>query len=292
MADLKEQVEKSGDDLKRIWTAIQTTTALALPLSLPFNCYEHWIGKAKLHQTLSATTSIFLYREKAWETLKAISSSVKDESGNRVIYGAVEMDFTVARHLALTSYVAVTWSIYDRLANVCGRLAAINDLSENPRQNPRLCEDFLDNKKDDKKRTEILGFGAHLHLQHAYQWPINVAYKIRNWLVHEGYEENSIPLFQGDRIADGFMLHEQAVDSLQRRCGYKEENAGIDACCLSGPEECWPARNLLDILEKYHAEIDTMFVGLVKWTVSSFIGQITAFAERDRTALTLGGVRK
>jgi hypothetical protein len=287
MADLKMQLETSADEIKSIWTAMRAATGLTLPDKI----YEHWVRKASLHHTLSATTGIFPAQEKAWEAIKVLkkfTSSPKEEEirSNLVTYGGFNLDFAIARHLALTSYVVVSWSIYDRLANVCGRLAALSELSENPRQNPKACEDFL-GKKD------TLGFGTHLHIQQAYRWPLKVTYKIRNWLVHEGYEEGSIPLFQGDSIANAFILHEQAAQYLQRCCDYKEkDDGGIEACCLSGPEECWPARNLLDILKKYHAEIDTMFVGLVKWTVSSFIGQITAFAERDRTALTLGGVRK
>jgi len=169
----------------------------------------------------------------------------------------------------------MTWSAYDRLANVCGRLAAIADLSENPKQNPKIFEDFL-GKKD------VFSFGAHFHLQQAYTWPITLSYQVRNWLVHEGFERGEIAMFGGNRIGDSFLLHEDAVKYFERDC---KENGIMEACCLEETEGHWQSRNLLDILPKYHSEMDTMFVGLVQWSVDSFISQITAFAKRDKLRL-------
>ena len=100
-------------------------------------------------------------------------------------------------------------------------------------------------------------------------------------MVHEGYEEGSTPLFIGDRIADGFRLHDDAAQYLEKCCDYRIDNGKIEACCLQAAEECWPTRDLLTILDLYHAEIDTLFTSLVKWSVDSFIGQIVAFSVRD-----------
>lgn len=276
MADLKAQVEKSAEDLRVAWTELQGVMGSALPQK----SHEHWIKRAALHRVLNGTAAIFPARQMAWDVVKtvALPSGIREAGCDLVLHGTVEMDFAIARHLALTSYVAVTWSAYDRLANFCGRLTGIAELAENPKQNPKACEDFL-GKKD------TLGFAAHTHIQQAYRWPLKVTYKIRNWLVHEGYEENSTPMFKGDRIADGFRLHDDAVDHLQKCCGYGIDNGKIDGCCLLPVEECWPTRDALSILELYHAEVDTMFAGLVKWSVDSFVGQIVAFSARDRRAL-------
>jgi len=273
MADLKTEVENSADKLRSAWTKLQGVFGT----SLPQKCYEQWINRAALYRVLNGTATIFPARQAAWNVVQAVatSSSVKDAERNIVMHGPLEMDFSVARHLALTAYVAVTWSAYDRLANICGRLAGITELTENPRQNPKACEDFL-GKKD------TLGFAAHMTIQQAYRWPLKVTYKIRNWLVHEGYEENSTPLFQGNRIADGFRLNDDAIRHLEKCCAYSADNDKIDGCCLAAAEECWPTGDVLTILELYHAEVDEMFAGLVTWSVDSFVGQIIAFSGRDR----------
>lgn len=64
---------------------------------------------------------IFPARDAAWATVQVVAASVvnpKNPAKNEISYNGLSMDFTIARHLALTSYVSVTWSIYDRLANV------------------------------------------------------------------------------------------------------------------------------------------------------------------------------
>ena len=272
MADLRTQVVRSAADLRSAWTGLQAGPNI----SLPANCYEKWLKRAMLHRVLDGAVQIFPARGAAWATVQAVAASVpnpQDPANNTITFSGLPMDFAVARHLAITSYVSVTWSIYDRLTNVCGRLAGISDLAENPRQNPRACEDFL-GKKD------TLGFTGHLHIQQAYAWPLKVAYKIRNWLVHEGYEEGGVPLFTGERISDGFRIHADAMDYLQKCCGYKSDNGKIECCCLHAADECWPTGELLTILSRYHAEIDAMLEGLVKWSVDSLIGQIRAFAVR------------
>lgn len=272
MNDLKVQVEESAHTLEEVWTDL---TSVNFPSKLPLKCRERWSEQADLHRTLKGTADIFPSRYEAWRIVQTLSQSISagESQCNLVVYCGHNIDFAIARHLALTAYVVVTWSIYDRLANVCGRLAGVAELAKNPKQNPKVCEDFLDKK-------DIMGFGMHLHLQQAYKWPLKVAYKIRNWLVHEGYEIGSTKLFAGNRITDGFRLHEDAACLLEKNCEYNCDNGKIDCCCLTAAEECWPRRDVLEILESYHAEIDKMFIGLVKWTTEAFHNQVNVFAVR------------
>lgn len=272
MANLPTQVAESAQKLKAAWTGLQSVS----PSMLPPRCYEQWTKRAML-RVLDGTSSIFPTRQVGWDAVQAVVNSATnspDPASNIVQHGGIEMDFSVARHLSLTSYVAVTWAAYDRLANVCGRLAGIAELAENPKQNPKACEDFL-GKKD------ILGFASHVHVREAYSWPLKISYKVRNWLVHEGYEEGGTPLFSGDRIPDGFRLHEDAAKYLQKCCDYGVDSGKIERCCISAADECWDTRDLLQILTAYHQEVDELFAALVKWSVNAFISQIQVFAARD-----------
>jgi len=161
------------------------------------------------------------------------------------------------------------------MANVCGRLAGTSELAENPKKNPKVCEDLLS--------KQMSGFSSHLHIQEAYSWPLKVSYKVRNWLVHEGYEEWSTQLFQGHRLTDGFLLNTEAKAKLQIYCDYQDDGNGkVKTSCISEADECWKHSDLLRILEQYNKEIDTMFTALLKWSVNSFVGQIKAFAARDQ----------
>jgi hypothetical protein len=275
MVDLQTQIAESTQELKSAWTGLQSVP----PSVLPSRCYEQWTKRAMLHRVLDGTSSIFPARHAAWAAVQAVMTSAThtpNPASNMVQHGGIEMDFSIARYLSLTSYVAVTWAVYDRLANVCGRLAGVAELAEHPKQNPKACEDFL-GKKD------ILGFGSHVHIREAYAWPLKITYKVRNWLVHEGYEEGGTQLFCGDRIPDGFRLHEDAAKYLQRCCDYAVEAGKIERCCISAADECWDTRDLLQILTAYHQEVDELFAVLVKWSVNAFVSQIQVFAARDNT---------
>lgn len=292
MADLKQQVEESAKALRTAWAGLSKVPDSA---SLPSKCYELWMKRASLHVALTGTIAIFEARAEAWKVVKVVAESEPiipadvpsgdptiRTSPNIVMYSSVPMEYSVARHLALASYASVAWSIYDRLANVCGRVAGVSEVADNPRQNPKACEDFL-GKKD------MLGFASHMHMREAYAWPLKVSYKLRNWLIHEGYEEGGTPLFRSDRVSDRFFLHSDAIKQLQNNCGFSDDDGKIGLSCVGKDKECWGRGDLLEILELYHSELDTMFASLLKWSIVSFTSQIHIFTERDLPLPSPGG---
>jgi hypothetical protein len=193
------------------------------------------------------------------------------------------LSFGCARHLALVSYMTVTWSIYDRLANVCGRLSAAKHIgSSNPKQNPKLVEDFLtmDDKGNPKKVDWFLGFFCHDLAWQAYFVPVQISYKLRNWLVHEGYELGSVPLFEGGNISDRLILSEEAVKILRRASRYQRDGNKVQLSCIDSKDDVFDNRDLISLLELCHSEIDRLFQGLSQWTVTSFVEQIKAFSRR------------
>ena len=283
MSNLEKQMKASATALQEAWNNAKN---VPLTSSLPAKCYEQWLKRAEMHYLLTGTIPILVARDAAWKIVQdvAIAQAVKDKP-KTVRYASIEMEFAVARHLALTSFVSVTWSIYDRLANVCGRLSSIGEVGNHQKQNPKLCEDLLGETEElgKRRKRDTMGFGGHLHIYAAYAWPIKVSYKIRNWLVHEGYEEGSTSLFEGEGIHDRFMLHIDAIQHLQKVCGGEHDGKKKgEATCVSEEDDCWLHRDLLRILEQYNNEIDTMFAALLKWSVDSFVGQIKAFAARDQ----------
>jgi hypothetical protein len=272
MTDLKTQVEESANKLEEGHRFVTNKTSGTF---LPLKCYERWKENAVFYRHLQLMAPLFITRDKAWEMVRLIADkrNMKDPEKNIIRLNEVDMDFSIARHLNLTSYMTTTWTIYDRLANICGRLGATDALGQNPRQNPKICEDFLGTKFH-------LGFSLQFHLIQSYSWPIKVSYKLRNWLVHEGYEEGLINMFRGSDIDDNFILHPNTMDYLENCCKTNNERP---SCIDSEDAFPWYDQNLLTILPKYHNEIDIMFTSLLKWCVDAFLSQITSFAERDRS---------
>jgi hypothetical protein len=271
MNDLAHQVEQNAVKLKGAWESLSDKGQSSLPNA----CFEHWLKLATLHQQLSGTTPIFEARNYAWRIVQSLlTTDTYNESilQNIVLYNAIKMDFSVARHLALISYVSTSWSIYDRLSNVCGRLAGVAEISNNIKENPKAIESFMANQK-------LLGFTTNLHLKHSYEWPLRVSYKIRNWLVHEGFEVGDISLFKSNSLEDKFKLNEDAIKKLQNECSYTLNDDGrTKGTCVSQENETWIDRVLIRILYQYDKEIDIMFSSLLCWSVDSFVNQIRLFA--------------
>ncbi len=192
-------------------------------------------------------------------------------------FGQQELPFHIARHLALSAYVCSNWAIYDRLANYCGRIAGAPSLAEDAGSNPKLLGNIIDHGKKD-----VFGFACHSIVLESYAWPIRVAYKIRNWIVHEGVEEGAIPMFAGDQLANGLTLHTAAKEHLVK-CGSGQMVAGrFEQCRLPAAEEKWSTGDLLQILPQYQNEIDTMYSALVPWATHALEFQMRFFSERDR----------
>lgn len=292
MADLEMQVVTSARQLQAVWQVASTKPS---GTALPPKCYEHWQLIASLHASLARTIPLFEARRFAWQVMQSLASNdrelreaqrcsqqlpMKATAVPNFTYDGVPMDFPLARHFATTGYVCSTWSLYDRLANVCGRLATWKDIPDDPWQDPKLWGNLMG-----EGNKTLGGFMIQQSLANAYGWPTGVAYKIRNWLVHDGGDVGRGGFFRGSQITDGFLLHPDAIKYLENCCGYMCEKGRINRCCLSAAEEPWSTQDLVLILKKYHGEVDAMLTSLVRWSVDSLAGQVSTFSDRDRQLL-------
>lgn len=325
MSNLKKQVASSAS---RLQSLCQTLSGRAGNLAIPVACYKRWEDMAALYASLLGTISLFDIRDNAWRVVESLTDPTRIEVEKKAnsapqaaptektydfSHDGIRMDFANARHLTLVSYVSVAWSIYDRLANVCGRLAATDEVRQHYKQNPKLVEDLLAKSKDrpsesaeagsDYKQNkngryeygnQLFAFSMQHHLRSAYDWPTRVSYAIRNWLVHEGQSIGSVRLFHSDNIEDGLRLHGDAVSYIEKICNISRDgNSDPERCCLRDRDNPWrdgQDKDLHTILRCYNGEVDHMLAGLLKWSTDSFVGQFTAFSERDRALLNVGAV--
>jgi len=150
MVNLQHQVKTSAGDLEAIW---QNLSGRSVTTALPNECYRRWQSAAFLYVSLSGTMPLFAARMNAWRIVESLtdptrlaSEKLRAEEAEKLLaqlpaqerreplfnfsHDGIDMDFASARHLALISYTSVSWSIYDRLTNVCGRLAATEDVRQ------------------------------------------------------------------------------------------------------------------------------------------------------------------
>lgn len=270
MPSLREQLAASTAKLKGIGPGIRSRQS-----EIPNASFEKWTGHSLYYQVLDRTDAIFDARDVAWQQLDQLKSAQSSNAPNNVEYGGNHVDFEIARHLCLVSYMACCWAIYDRISNVCGRITSTKEIALNPKQNPKCCEDFLNDSK-----KSVFGFITPMHATEYYNWPLKVSYKIRNWLVHEGLNENDIEMFSGSAISDSFQLHSDAIDHLQTCCDYGQHADGqIKNCQVDKSIDPWNSNDLLQILEIYNLENDRFFAGLVRWAVESQALQVKYFVD-------------
>lgn len=326
MGDLKKQVSKSAADLQMLWTMISRRRGQTV---LPVECYTRWEKLALLYASLEGTVPLFDTRDSAWRVVESLVDPKRIQSEKarqqapqpapqpgpaktsyNFSHDGIQMDFSSARHLALVSYMGISWSIYDRLTNVCGRLAATDEVIQHPKQNPKLVEDLLTKPKERADQgdssqhqrirgeygSQLLAFSTQHHVRMAFDWPIRVSYAIRNWLIHEGQSMGTVRLFHSDRIEDGLQLHSNCVEYIERSCSLKmDENGDPSRCCLRGSESPWKqgqSKDLLKVISLYHIEMDSMLAGLLRWCTESFIGQLTIFSDRDKAVLAVAAATK
>lgn len=268
MSSLENQVNQSFKDLKNSYKLL---TQMA-PQSLDQSVIGVWTNRSLLYVECEHTIPIFLLRDKALIIMnELLRSQGRDKEPNVVKYCSFDMDFSIARNHAVTAYMMANWSIYDRLSNIAGRLVGTGSIFQNPKDNPKLVEDFM-NKKD---RVPYL---THHLLSTSYRWPVMVSYKIRNWLAHEGYDIGNISLFKGNRVSDGFILHPDAMETIQKNNDYKLLADGrIQNSCIDPSSELWLTGDLFQILESYHSVIDDMLASLLKWSSDAFVNHLKCF---------------
>lgn len=260
---LRIKINECRGILEKIADELEGTAFRDLPPALSDN-WKRLLSNVVT--TLVGTLDLFPIRDNALDVIQKLAKTMGEEKAdnNKVKYCEFEIDFSNARHLALASYITTTWSIYDRLSDVCGRLSGTKNLGD--RRGFKTCEDFL--RKDD-----TLGFGCNLLIQNVYYEPLTISYNVRNWLVHEGSESDGCRLFTGDFIEDGFFLSDKAKTKLLRD-GRKQDEK-IKECYLKEGD-------LLKVLVSCHEEADKMFFALLGWSAESTELQIRHFMGRYR----------
>ncbi len=155
-------------------------------------------------------------------------------------------------------------------------MAGASSLAEDASSNPKLLGNIIEHGKKD-----VLGFACHSIVSDSYAWPIRVAYKIRNWIVHEGWE-GAIPMFAGDQFAYGLTLHADAKEHLLKCVAARYLLDVSSSVGLPANDEKMVDWGPPPILPQYQREIDTMFCALVAWATYALQFQMKFFSDRDR----------
>lgn len=270
MSDLTMAVNDAQQALNRILSQLQANNVRYIRPNEKKVC-ENWINKARLCEDLDKTRWLFAYRETALANLNELrdcaSIRSSEDIASLVAYGQGQAPMSVARVLAIDSYLATTWSIYDRITNVVGRLMGDESVANNPiaAQNPKIVEQFMYAKK-----CCFSGFGVSEVLTNLYAETIFFSYLLRNAYMHDGGVLEGSPILAGRSFGEAFLITQDVADLINEAIR-KRSNMQLVSMCTTTDD-------LVIQLRICHEEIDKMFVGLLDFACESFVRQVSYFA--------------
>ena len=286
MSRFAQSIERAADALRCVKAHLDRISGCPTQ-ALVRNIYADWERIVKLSQKLDDTIPFLKKRDFAEMALcdfdKIIKWNVdKELSGCTTNSGSVEMPVSVARDMALADYVMQTWVVYDRIANVAGRIAGSVDISrnENAANNPKLLRYFV-KVGGCKDRPLVGGFSIDEYLKDSFAWQIIAASRVRNCIIHDGGYINSKPFFAGDLIRDLFVLNDAAAAELNSELEKEAQRTGFK---LIAREEFFNFTNsdIRPQLKLLHDEIARAVAVLIGWACDSFLDLVRHFSYLER----------
>lgn len=271
MNDLGSVVQKAQSDLSAMFPALR---AFSSGSTNTMYIQRIWFTKTKLHEDLGETVKLFECRASAMKCLEGLRDNTSKlgskPMSETILYGTVNVSIFAARLLAIDSYLASTWSIYDRLSNVLGRLMGDAKIVENTSSalSPKLVEDIMGQVKGCYQ-----GFGTNELLSKLYSESIYSSYFLRNSFMHDGGMIDNVPILSGSSAAACFELSKENAEKIN--------NAVAKRFCGSGSGLFkFTEGDFISQLKSCHDDLDKMFISLVEFVVGSFCTQVYLFCGR------------
>ena len=234
--------------------------------------YATWFLKCGSIQSLEKIVPLSDIRDVAYQNLLNLRCSFdrfsSEPIGNTVPFGGANVTASIATTLAIDAYLSACWALYDCLSNIIGRVVGDENIRSNPqgRSNPKLVETFLAVKQG----IDVLG--SREILSKSYGQRIGFSYLLRNCYVHEGGMIGDSLILQGETMEDAFVITKDVAEKINDEISnrYKIPNTTI---AKKG--------DIIDQLGECHAQLDQMFVSLLRFMMGTFVVEVEAFAAQD-----------
>lgn len=164
--------------------------------------------------------------------------------------GASRAKYQHVRLISSQSYLAVTWSLSDRITAIVGRVLCTPDAGFNEASPAQLVSHFV--QKERKRTTAGTLFES---VRHAFGWPIGLSYAIRNHFIHDGAQSSGSDFFEGPTAAAAFRISAPGWARVEKKA---EETYAVDRT-LHRAGVNWPATprdDLRVILSACEREVD------------------------------------
>lgn len=174
-----------------------------------------------------------------------------------------DVRFEVARLLAMQSYLASTWGLYDTLWEALCRLLLPQHVLADRSRTPTFLGTCINGKKSQSGRLGEM-------LTHLHGWSIGASYYIRNRFLHDGGSALLSNVFDARDVASEYRIAMVFLDDIRQRCRSGDWGLAEQMTWRSGT---WPSTtDLKTILDECHTDADEAFRRMLRWAVGSAQG--------------------
>lgn len=275
-------------DAKNKFTAFRGSSST---FKMAESVYGSWEKRLGLYEHLSVTKDLIAARSDALSDLQSLMAEFDKKPGlgihAPISYNGRTASISHLRLLALQAYLATTWSIYDRLSGVVGRLIGSKGMVDNeiPHNQAKLVEQLLEGNVKSKDSCDACALRRIL--DEVYAWDIVCSYQIRNAFMHDGgFIEYSF-LIDETTAERAFLFAQKGLDSLMIAIDRRIERKDGSGKIVGHPCKRTVSVNdtIINLLRDCNENIDEAIGALLTWSVRSFVSQVVAFAEVDGFSL-------
>lgn len=178
-----------------------------------------------------------------------------------------------ARMMFFNSYLSTTWSIYDSLSEIVGKMLCVDSIAKKQNSRPQLWSEFVRNGgKSLSSRTSDL-------IKKNYGWPIAISYAIRNHFIHDGAQKEGKAFLSPVSSINCFEISQEGFSFLEEKV--KEEYKMLPEYTLLSDPWPWHIDNLFEMLNTCHREIDKAMSLLLITSVKDIREQIVFLIQNE-----------
>lgn len=211
-------------------------------------------------------------REYAFGALSRLEKDADPEK-QTVKWDGNEVQFTVARLLAVQAYLSSNWALSDCITSYVGRLVCGEAVAKNSASPAKLEMQFV---RDGKTTSSPL----FTFSRECFGWPIAVSYAIRNLFLHDGGARDGWRFFEGPTVQSGFRVSESGWNYIleqakgNQKSALERSHTRVQGDCWSRPDDL---RELFKICQREMDEALSVLLGsscaLLRTHVGLLLGQ-------------------
>lgn len=243
-------------------------------LSKDFSISDHflssyWEKQIQLYSELEEACKLIKMRSISEEMLNNLGNIKIYEAPDITLWNDQKLPFYYVRHICFSGYIILTWNIYDRLTSFYVRIMSPDGImAPDKKQIPSLQKLF--ENKDVKKKFSAFGSSEIAGKFLPY---IQISYKIRNTLAHEGHCDGDIPLFEDNKTPKyAFLPNEKFLEILSSSIIFEDS---------AMKEEVKNCSDLRTILFRCNSKIDMLLASLVSHASDCFCAHLKAWANQS-----------